>query len=193
MLDKKTFAAMRKQLEAYDKSREELIKSSRDILKLSKGAIYSLHRTEHDTALQQLNQAKTVIRRLKELLAQESRLAGVGAYNEALEEYVEASCYYHFLTQRTLPTPQQLGVTADVYLPGVCDTVGELVRKAINSAIKKDYKTALEIREFVTEIYEELMLFDFPNSPVRRKFDAIKYGLEKLEDLALQLQLKKKT
>ena len=52
--------------------------------------------------------------------------------------------------------------------------------------------TALRIREFVTEIYEELLLFDFRNIPVRKKFDSIKYGLEKLEDLVLELKLKKK-
>jgi hypothetical protein len=37
-----------------------------------------------------------------------------------------------------------------------------------------------------------LMMFDFRNIPVRRKFDSIKYGLNKLENLILELKLKNK-
>jgi hypothetical protein len=34
------------------------------------------------------------------------------------------------------------------------------------------------------------MLFDWRNTPARKKFDSIKYGLEKLEDLALKIKMK---
>lgn len=191
-VDKRAFAAMREQLARFDQLREELIKSSRDALTLSKKAIYALHRNETAQARKQLAAAKGVIARLRKLIAKDAHLAATGAYNEALEEYVEASCYFALLTRKTLPTAAQLGVDVDSYLPGLCDLVGELVRKAINSAIKGDTNTALEIRDFVTSVYQELMLFDFRNIPVRRKFDSIKYGLEKLEDLALQLKMKKR-
>ncbi len=191
-IDKASFASMRAQMERYDMLREELIKRSRDALKLSKKAIYSLHRTELKTARAQLASAKKVITQLNKLLAKDTHLAAVGAYTEAVEEYVEASCYFSVLTKKRLPNAQELGVDIDTYLPGLCDLVGELVRKAINSVIKGDKKTALEIRDFVTQVYQELMLFDFRNAPVRRKFDSIKYGLEKLEDLALQLKMKPK-
>jgi len=191
-VDKNAFASMRQQLQRFDALREELIKTSRDALSASKKAIYSLHRGETAAAKSQLASAKNVIAKLNKLLAQEPHLSAVGAYGEAIEEYVEASCYYSLITEKKLPTAQQLGVDVDSYLPGLCDLVGELVRKAINSAIKDDAKTALEIRDFVTQIYQELMLFDFRNTPTRRKFDSIKYGLEKLEDLALQLKMKKR-
>lgn len=191
-VDKAAFASMRQQMERYDVLREQLIKLSRDALKLSKKAIYSLHRNELKIAKTQLASAKKVIAQLHRLLAKDVHLAAVGAYTEALEEYVEASCYFSLLAKKTLPTAKQLGVDVDTYLPGLCDLVGELVRKAINSVIKDDKRTALEIRDFVTQVYQELMLFDFRNAPVRRKFDSIKYGLEKLEDLALQLKMKPK-
>ena len=85
--------------------------------------------------------------------------------------------------------PEELNVDTETYLSGLSDLVGELVRKAINSVIKKDTKTALEIKDFATEIYEELLLFDFRNGSLRKKFDAIKYGVEKLEDLAVKIEL----
>jgi predicted translin family RNA/ssDNA-binding protein len=189
-VDKRAFAHMRQQLGSFDRLREQLIKLSRDALASSKKAIYSLHRNETATAKAQLASAKKVIAKLNAILRQDAHLATVGAYGEAVEEYVEAACYYSLMTRNILPTAQQLGVDVDSYLPGLCDLVGELVRKAINSAIKGDKKTALAIRDFVSQVYQELMLFDFRNTPTRRKFDSIKYGLEKLEDLALQLKMK---
>ena len=79
-----------------------------------------------------------------------------------------------------------------MYLPGVCDLVGELTRRAINAAIKEDYATTFEIKDVVSEIFEELMLFDLRNIPARKKFDSIKYSLEKLEEVALNVKLKRK-
>lgn len=190
MIDKKLFEQMRVEIELFDQSREKLIKISRDVLKLSKGAIYSLHRSDQKTAQKQLKDAKAIIDQMNALVKQDMHLAMVGAYEEALEEFVEASCYFEFTTKNRLPSPKELGVDTEIYLPGLCDLVGELVRKAINSVIKDDTKTALKIKDVVEELYAELMLFDFRNSPLRKKFDAIKYGLEKLEDLAVKLKLK---
>ena len=183
---------MRKEIEVFDSLREDLIKTSRDLLKLSKAAIYSIHRQKISEANAQLKKAKAVIKKLKALIKKNSSLATVGAYSEAMEEYVEAACYYGFIKQNKLPTAKVLGVGTIVYLQGLCDLVGELVRKAINSSIDGDFKTALKAKKFVTDIHEELMMFDFRNIPVRRKFDSIKYGLNKLENLILELKLKNK-
>lgn len=190
MINKKEFEEMRKELESFDDSRERLIKISRDVLKNSKGAIYSLHREDKKNAEAQLNSAKNVVNELNKLIKTNIRLADVGPYKDALEEYTEASLYYGFIVKKKIPSKKELDVDVDVYLSGLCDLVGELVRKAVNSAIKGNNKLAIEIKDFAIEIYEELMLFDFRNSPLRKKFDSIKYGVEKLEDLALKLTLK---
>jgi translin len=192
MINKKAFIEMRKKIEQFDSLREDLIKTSRDLLKTSKAAIYNIHRHKISDASKQLKNAKTIIKKMDSFIKKDVTLASVGAYSEALEEYVEAACYYNFIKNNKLPTAKELGVETMVYLQGVCDLVGELVRKAINSSIKGEFKTALKIRDFVSDIYGELMMFDFRNSPVRRKFDSIKYGLDKLENLILELKLKKK-
>lgn len=192
MIDKKAFAAMRKQMDSLDQLRETIIKQSRDVLKLSKKAIYSLHRNELKTAKQQLTQAKARLKALKKIASKDSHLASTGAYNEAREEFVEASCYLSYVTKKKIPTARQLDVDNQIYLQGLCDVVGELVRRAINEAIKGKNKAALEIKDTVARIYDELMLFDFRNLPVRRKFDSIKYGLEKLENLALEIKFRRR-
>lgn len=192
MINKKSFAAMRREIEQFDSLREDLIKTSRDLLKLSKATIYNIHRQKISDAAKQLKKARIIIKKLKSFIKKNALLAQVGAYSEALEEYVEAATYYGFIKNNKLPTAKELNVDTTIYLQGVCDLVGELVRKAINSSIKGDFKTALKIRDFVSDIYGELMMFDFRNSPARRKFDSIKYGLDKLENLILELKLKKK-
>ncbi|MBI4147824.1 hypothetical protein HY490_00880 [Candidatus Woesearchaeota archaeon] len=191
MINKKAFEQMRKQFEQYDELREQLIKQSRDILKNSKAAIYSIHRNELKTALAQLAVARAVIKKLEALIHKEPHLAQVGAWSEALEEYVEAAAYYDFITKKQIPSAADLGVDPQVYLPGICDLVGELTRRAVNAAVADDEKTALKIKDAVSELYAELMLFDLRNIPARKKFDGIKYSLEKLEDLALRIKLKK--
>ncbi len=190
MIDKQGFAELRKQVEEYDVLREHTIKDSRDALKLSKAAIYSLHRNELSTAQKQLSDAKKILDTIRNKCNKEPTLLLTGTYAEALEEYAEAQCYYHYLTQKKIPLARELGLDPETYLAGLCDTVGELVRKAVNSVIQGDNATALEIKEVVGALYEELMLFDFRNTPVRRKFDSIKYSLEKLEELALKIKMK---
>src|SRR5574341_437509 len=192
MINKRDFEEMRKYMEAFDGMREQVIAQSRTILKESKAAIYAAHRGDMKDADALLAEAKAGIKKMDLLLKKDPHLAAsTGAYSDALEEYTEAACYVHYLKTKSIPTAKQLGVDVEIYLPALSDVVGELVRKAINSSIKGDYKTALDIKEFVTDLYQELMLFDWRNTPVRKKFDAIKYGLEKLEDLALKIKFKK--
>ena len=191
MLNKKDFEEMRTYMEAFDKQREHLIADSRIVLKSSKAAIYAAHRGDMKDADNLLAEAKANIKKIDALLKKDPHLAAsTGAYSDTLEEYSEAACYVHYLKTGKIPTAKQLGVDIEIYLSALGDVVGELVRKAVNSTIKGEYKTALEIKEFVNELYEELMLFDWRNTPVRKKFDAIKYGLEKLEDLSLKIKFK---
>ena len=190
MLNKKVFAELREGMERFDAMREELIALSRTILKNSKAAIYAAHRGDMKDAQSLLTDAKKTLGQIDNLLKKDAHLAATGAYGDALEEYAEAACYIHYLATKQIATPKQIGVDAETYLPALGDLVGELVRKAVNSVIAGDTKTALEIKDAVSELYAELMLFDFRNTPARKKFDAIKYGLEKLEDLALKIKLK---
>jgi predicted translin family RNA/ssDNA-binding protein len=191
VLNKKDFEEMRKYMEAFDAQREKLIADSRVVLKSSKAAIYAAHRDDMKDADALLEEAKSNIKKIDSLLKKDTHLSGsTGAYDDALEEYSEAACYVHYLKTGKIPTAKQLGVDVEVYLSALGDVVGELVRKAVNSTIKGEYTTALEIKDFVNELYEELMLFDWRNTPVRKKFDAIKYGLEKLEDLSLKIKFK---
>lgn len=177
-------------MEHFDATRESIIKTSRDALKSSKKAIYATHRGDTKGATALLKDAKKTLATVTKLAGTTAGLQTIGALTEAQEEFAEASFYLAFAIGEPLPSPSDLDVRPDQYLAGLCDLCGELTRAAINAAIAEDYRKTKAIKDLVGNIYAELMKFDFRNSPLRRKFDSIKYGLEKLEDTVLDLKLR---
>jgi predicted translin family RNA/ssDNA-binding protein len=182
MINTKEFARIRKALEDSYAVYEEVLKQVREILKLSKKIIYSVHRKDDASADVKVISGKIAILRKSikpEFLSQ---------LKIAEQEYVEAVCLYEFVKSGSIPDAKELGVTDSHYLLGLCDLSGEMTRLAINAAIDGDSKTALNVRGFVENLYDELMQFDFSNGELRKKFDGIKYDLKRLEEVALQLK-----
>lgn len=185
------FDVLQQEMEKYDHVREDVIKQSRDIVKLSKKIIYSVQR--ENLNLEKLkSEIKTRLKKLAALAKTHPVLYYSGSIKIAEQEYVEAICFYEYMKNNVLPTHTELDVAAENYLLGICDLTGELVRKAINSAIKEKYSESIRIKDFVSELYGKMMQFDFSNGELRRKFDSIKYDLKKLEDLVLELKMKGK-
>lgn len=181
MLDKKEFESIRKDLKEYEEKRENLIRKSRDVIRLSKLAIYSCQRNEFKEAEEALSQIKVLV---KEIPA-ESYDTDIGSV--AIQEYVEAACLYEFMKSGKIASRKSLSVDAEHYLLGLCDLTGELVRQAINDVINKKTEHAMKIRELVNDIYGEFLKLDLRNGELRKKADSIKWNLKKLEELALDV------
>ncbi len=191
MINKKDFEEIRQELEEFDSEREYVILCSRQLVKLSKTLIYSTHRNNLENSKKVLKDITSKKKELEKAAKKSPALYYSGPFRIAMQEFVEAVCYFEFSKSKSIPSAKDLGVDYESYLAGLCDLTGELVRKAINSAIKGDFKEALFIKSFVSELYDELMLFDFKND-LRRKFDSIKYDLKKLDEIALGIALKEK-
>lgn len=102
------------------------IAASRDIQKLSKKAIYCLHRNEVNIAKQQARYRGLTSSLRKQRLwprcylqsVKRARISGLdsldnirhGALSSALEEYAEAKSFLHFLQDRRLITLKELGI-----------------------------------------------------------------------------------
>ncbi len=186
MISKKDFSDIQKEMSRMDSKREESIILSREIIKLSKVVIYAVQRDDVQSAKKSLSELQEKVKKLRTYDTFEE-----GHYRTAMQEFVEAACFLGFASGKSLPTRSELGVSAEQYLLGICDLPGELVRKAINSAIKGNVKESVLIKDFVEDLYGELLQFDFRNSDLRRKFDGVKYDLKKLEDLAFEISLRK--
>lgn len=183
------FAKFQKEIKDYDEKREELIKKSRDVLKLSKQIIYALHRDEVKEAEKLIKEIEEEKKKMEAIAKHDVKMPGEGSYRIAIQEYVEALLYYHFIVDGSL---KELNVQTDLFMLGLCDLPGELNRRAVFLAGKGHVEKVGKIRDAVDMIYGELLRFDFRDNEIRRKVDAVKYELRKLEDLVLDLKLRRK-
>lgn len=184
-----TMEELRNKFESIQSLRDSLIKESRDLIVLSKKAIYSCHRFEIEKAS---DLSKKLEIKSKEFVSKFNSnslsIDSFGFANMALQEFIEAKGLVVFLKEEKLLLKPDF-VPSSAYLTGLCDLAGEIVRIAVNNALKdkilfENCKTA------VTQIHDELMIFDLPNSELRRKFDSLKYAVKKLEEINLEMGFK---
>lgn len=183
-----SFVKLQKHLQDYDSERENLIKKSRDVLKLTKQLIYAVHREELKEAAALLQKLEKEKKEIDAIASKNRRLECEGSYKVAEQEYVEAVLYYSFVKEGKLI---DLNVAPEHFVLGLSDLPGELGRKAVFLAGKGEVEAVLKIKDEVDQIYGELLRFDFRDNEIRRKVDAVKYELRKLEDLVLELQLRR--
>ncbi len=175
-------------MDGFEKIREEVIQKSRGIISISKRIIYALHRNDIKSASSYVAE----IEKEKKALEKINIVSDVNINLVAIQEYVEAICYYHFVKNKKIPVAKELKVDNESYLMGLCDLTGELGRKAVNEVINKNFKGAYDIKNLVEEIYGEFLKFNLRNSELRKKSDSIKWNLKKLEDIVFELKLKGK-
>jgi len=184
MLNKKDFENIRNEMNEFEKKREETITASREIIKLSKIIIYSVHRNELDEAFKTIKEIKNKIK-----LLDKNKNYDTGISSVAFQEYVEAIVFYEFVKNNKLPNYKELQVDVEAYLSGLADLTGEITRKAVHDAIKKDFESCKRIKDLVEDIYGEFLKFDLRNGELRKKSDQIKWNLNKLEDLVFSISI----
>ena len=188
MLNKSEFAKIRKEMSDLDDQREKIIQKSRDLIMTSKKIIYAVHRDD----LKSAEKAMGEIEKQKKELDHIDTNLDTNINKVAFQEYAEAACFYHFVKTGKIPTKTELKLSGEDYLLGLCDLTGELMRKAVNAVIRKNYKEAEKIKDIVDDIYGEFLQFNLRNGELRKKSDQIKWNLKKLEDVVFELKLKDK-
>jgi len=186
----KEFSEIRKKLEQYDSKREELIKKSRDLLKVSKQVIYSVHRGNKKEAAEQVNNANKIKKELDKIAEFDKKMVFEGSYSDACQEYTEAICYYMFLEKGKLPGLNELNVDYEDYLMGLCDLTGELTRMAVAMATQRKQKEFEKIKDFVEDLYGEFLKFDLRNGNLRKKYDSLKWNIKRLEEVWYDIKTK---
>ena len=188
-IDLQDFNALVSELTEYDQQRETVIKSSRDVLKLSKQAIYAIHRGDTDDAQIKIKSAEQAAHELLPLIV-ESPTLRQGAFSSAIEEYAEAVIFLIYTLQARVATRAEITLAdAEEYLGGVLDFTGELNRVAVQKATQRDKASVQRARDVVEGLQGQFLRFDFRNGNLRKKYDALKYTLRKLENTLYELSL----
>lgn len=191
---KKEFSNLTKIYETDDKLRDEIINGTRIITKLSKNAIYSIHREEFEEAKKLLNDAEVEIKKATKTITN-AKMDLIFNLRSGLEEYVEAKLFFEYNENKKIPTIKNLSkiieIPYETYLSGMCDFTGELSKMCVLLATKNKIKKVIEIKELIEDIYGFYLQFDFRSSELRKKFDSLKYNLNKIESIIYDLSLKK--
>ncbi|CAH0552077.1 unnamed protein product [Brassicogethes aeneus] len=76
------------------------------------------------------------------------------------------------------------------YLMGLLNLSTELSRFAVNSVTYKDYDRPLQISKFVAELNAGFRLLNLKNDSLRKRFDAMKYDVKKIEEVVYDLSIR---
>ncbi|XP_044264658.1 translin [Tribolium madens] len=84
----------------------------------------------------------------------------------------------------------RLHLDLEDYLMGLLNLATELSRFAINSVTYGDYNRPLQISKFVAELNAGFRLLNLKNDSLRKRFDALKYDVKKIEEVVYDLSLR---
>jgi len=179
-------------LEAYldekDRVREDMLRRSREVIKLSARTIAAMHRGAFvdGDVLRIIDMTKA----LKEDLRDHKDMWHSGALENALQEAAEAAIVHALLKKERLPHPDDLAVTVPAYLLGLCDSVGELRRFTLTALKDGRYEEAEAHLESMDRIYEVVSQYHYPKAivPVKVKQDQIRGIIERTRgDVAMAI------
>jgi translin len=170
-------------LEAYldekERVREDMLRRSRDVLKLSARTIAAMHRGAFVDG--DVLRITDMTKELRSDLAEHKDMWHSGALENALQEAAEAAIVHAMLKGERLPHPDDLSVTVPAYLLGLCDSVGELRRFTLTALKGGDYGKAEEHLASMDRVYEVVSQYHYPKAivPVKVKQDQIRGIIER--------------
>jgi predicted translin family RNA/ssDNA-binding protein len=150
---------MKASMDAYDAARENVIKMTRDVQKLSKQAIFSLHRGDLAKAATQLDEAKEKAAAIEKGYIIARPTLRSGSYSNAMEEYAEAKLFEAWLKNKLLLLPkseEMACVNNEEYLGGVIDFTGEIGRFAVACATNRDEAGVKCVLDTDTQVFIHL-------------------------------------
>ncbi|NCB20782.1 MAG: hypothetical protein EOM88_02570 [Clostridia bacterium] len=170
-------------------SRRKIISRANEVLFLSKKTIFALHRNNEVLAKENFKLIEITLKDMERNFTYE-RLKEEGAYQAAIEEYVEAKTLSFIIIGKKIDKIKGFEIGHDSYIGGLCDLIGEMVRLATNRAAKGDYESASTLKDQAEEIMMELLDFDLTGY-LRTKYDQARGHLRKLEQITYDIKIHK--
>ena len=189
MLDKKYFSQIREELLGYAAKRRGVIKDAGDAQHMAKKAIFAMQRDGAAEAADLLVQAEKILLDLNEKNKKDPSIFEEGSYKAALEEFIEAYLFHQYLENKIIGKLSKIKVDPDIFISGLCDVPGELLRYAIKSATERNYEEVKRCRQVADEIIGQLIDMNLTGYN-RQKFDQAKQALNKLEQVLYDVSLR---
>jgi translin len=170
-----------KSIDDKDRIREKALRHSREIIINCRKAIQLIHQGQTEKAKMHLRKASAKLASLYDITGNYPELFHAGYVENAAQEFVEAKCLLNIIQGKNLPDPDKLQTTYSSYLLGLCDVVGELRRKSLDSILVGSAEEANKYLKLMENIYDAIIKFDYPSSlvPIKRKQDQVRGIIEK--------------
>lgn len=81
-------------------------------------------------------------------------------------------------------------LTIEEYLLALTDLTSELSRLATNAVTLSDFSMPVEISSFVKDLFAGFQLLNLKNDILRKRVDAVKYDVKRVEDVVYDLSLR---
>lgn len=189
------FQRLKKEYDAYETARRELIGVSNTALSKAKQAIFALHRDDEKEAARLLREVEHTFAGLQKVFKKVDGLRFEGAYRAALEEYVEAKLFFEYMGRSNLRYAgdwiSQHRLDADTFLAGLSDLTGELTRKCVQRATQGHMKEVEKLAKAVRAIVGELIKFDLTGY-LRTKYDQAKQNLRRVEEVLYDIKIRQR-
>jgi translin len=169
-------------LEVKNKARDQALARSRELIRYCANAIRAAHRAQYDEAAQLLSTAREAARQMVSDLADHPDLCYAGYTQDALKEFAEASITLALITDRPLPTPEELEVMPATYLNGLGEAMGELRRYVLDVMRHGQVERCERVLQAMEDVYSVLVTIDYPDAltgGLRRTTDMVRGVLER--------------
>jgi len=190
MIEEKFLEKLKKDYQANESERRQIISASNNILFEAKKTIFALQREEAKTAEEKLAGVEAGLKNLEQRFGA-ARLKQEGAYKAAVEEYLEAKTFFATIKNKKIEAVDGLDLNYEAYLGGICDLIGELVRYATNRAAAGKFGEVAKIKKTASDIMAQLVDLDLTGY-LRTKYDQARGHLRKLEQMAYEIKLRGK-
>ncbi len=163
-----------RELKKRERIKNEVYNSMRKATRLSKQAIFLIHRKQLDRASELLGEATKLFSMLDDATSRHQEFAHASIVYAAFEEYAEAQILLSLLQEDRFVGPEEIRVPHTSYLLGLADVVGELRRIVLDSLRKEEIEIAEKNLERMELIYNKSIIMDSAMhfvSELRRKTD----------------------
>jgi translin len=179
-------------LDQTNQVREDALRLSREVIRLSANSIRASHREEWEEACELKSQARGKVEETRGNLKDKLEIYYTGYVQDAQKEYAESELTYAIVRELPLPRHDELGVEAAAYLNGLAEAIGESRRHVLDVLRHGDLPRAERILNIMDEVYYVLITFDYPDAVtqgLRRQTDMVRGVLERTRgDITLLLQ-----
>lgn len=180
-------------MEMQNQVRDDVLKKSRELIRLCSSAIRSGHRSAWNEADSLLAQADAIGSEMQTLLTSDPELYYAGYTQDALKELVEAHITLVLISGNTLPSLDDVVIPLNTYLNGVCEAASELRRRCLDMLRAEHFDEAERLLAGMDAVYEVLMSFSYPDAitrGLRRRVDQLRGVLERTRgDLTSSIQM----